>query len=146
MSAWQSTGGCYTCRFKLPEADEADFVGHDWDAAFVVAAEFSWHWLPAALSTNPMFTPAQFHMENLYSAPGETALKLSWVDPCELAARFAADALKDQPPATLEQKARTISGGADFYESGREMVRNNLTVDRFAAAIARQRCRTKGVC
>jgi len=127
-------------------ASEADFVGNDWDAAFVVAAEFGWQWLPEVLSNNPLFIPAQFYMENVYSAPGEVALKLSWVAPSALAGRFAAYALREQSPETLEQRARSIAGGSECYDSGRDIVRNWLTVDRFAAAIAWQRCRTAGVC
>ena len=123
-------------------AQSSEFGGHDWDAAFEVAAEFGWAWLPTLLAENPLFIPAQFAFQESFSRPGEVALKLSWVSPGTLAARFAAQALKGLTPELMETRARSIAGSADFFPSGRKIVSDWQTVDRFAAAIAWQRCRS----
>lgn len=131
-------------RLKL-WALEGNLLYADLGPACEVAAELGWTWLPEALASNRSFIPAQFNDEERYSAPGEVALKLSWVKPSSLAARFAAYALADISPEIFRARAESMAGGPKFYETGRLIVRNWLTADKFAASIAWQRCRAAGV-
>jgi hypothetical protein len=119
--------------------------GPEQDDMFAVAAEFGWTWLIDALSNHRSFIDAQFNFQESYSEPGKVALRISWVKPCSLAARFAAHALAAPPEDVLEANARKIAGDPSFYESGRSIVLNWLKLDQFAAAIAWQRCRAAGV-
>ncbi len=145
--SWLSTAEIQLLESNLKQwVRESDFqLGPDPDDVFGVAAEFGWLWLPETLKKNPAFIPAQFHWVEVYSDPGKVALRLSWVQPCDLVARFAAYALTNLPPNTLETKARRMAGAPDYFETSRLAVRNWEVLDQFAAAIAWQRCRSHGI-
>jgi hypothetical protein len=127
-------------------ARESDFQsGPEADDLFAVAAGMQWSWLPEVLANNPAYIPAQFYAQELYSEPGKVALRVSWVRPCELAARFAAQSLQGTPPNLKESKARKIAGSPEYFAAGLSIIQNWEVVDQFAAAIAWQRCRSAGV-
>jgi hypothetical protein len=111
------------------------------DEPFIVAAAFGLTELTDILANNPDFANAQFDMEEISFTPGEVALHISWVRPCELAARFAACAMIDQPAELLEQRAGRLAGSSKYIEMSREMINESMQRDRFAAAIAWTRCR-----
>jgi hypothetical protein len=111
------------------------------------AAHFGWTDILDILDANPSFFAAQHEHDIIAVEPGKLALRLSLIAPGILAARYAAHSLVGDFSAIVdrlvEQLARSCN--EEVRKSVQDMAARNRDLDRFAAAIAWQRCRASGL-
>lgn len=118
-----------------------------------IAARFGWLEVQARLEANPDFVPAQFlnREEALLFTPGAVAARLSSLGPSHLVERFAALALTrgDRQPelgrsSVHSAKLAALMSAAQLAEMDARFDAHRaaaLALDRWAGAIAWQRCR-----